>query len=520
MPITEERQKAELKSIEAQLKVLKQHKLAIMSRERCKYFVPDGGQEKCIKSIMPDTFICVVSGANNTGKTVLQVNILANLIYGPQNDWFDTFFFRHFERPFTARYVSDGTTIEEKIVPELEKWLKQGTYKTKNAGRSFPSQWRFDNGCYLGLMTSDQDPKEFESIDANVIIFDEEVLRDRYVPSVARLRQETMGKAFVLIGFTPVSHSQWIFDDIVNRADGHTIVVNYVDSEESCIEHGIRGRVPHSVIERNSAEYDPDEREARLHGRPQKLYGRIHKLFSRDIHCIKTLDGIGGKDNRYTYYFMLDPHDRRPPAMSWGAVDKYGEYYTIREWPVEPFHKLKSCSLTYDEVAEIIKGIERDMGIDGKVFRREIDPRWYNKVYPNTRLTVTQEYRRRGIKFSPQLNLRWNDWGTFEATGRKKFNEFLKPTKRMNGEMIPRWHILDDCHNHIYALEHWIWGENMGRVAERKGIKESPEDKNKCFCNLLHFWVMSDARYRVPTVKKEVIRYVEERDKRWGITGY
>jgi len=502
--MTPEQIQAKLDAIQERKIALKSEILRLRTNERIRYFTPNGGQEEIIGTVQPETFICVVSAANGWGKTGLEVNFIGNMIYGPTNDWFNTDFFKTFKRPSRGRIISDGTTIEEKIVPELEKWLIKGSYTTQKGGRTFKSRWHFKNGCYFDLLTYDQDIKEFESVDLDWGVLDEKPLHSVFTATVARMR--TGG--FIFIGFAPLSASAWVFDDITPRADGKKIIVHYGDISENCREHGLRGRLRHEDIETMAAEYDPDEREARLHGRPQKFYGRVHKLFDRSIHGIDALP-----PGQYSYYMILDPHDARPPAISWGAVNYQGHKFTIHEWPNEPFHKMKSCTLDFDDICKIIKHIEVDLKIDGKIQKRILDPYWYAHKYPNSQLTVAQEYAKRGIKFGPQLKL----FDKFQETARKQLNEHLKYEKKEDGtfKIHPKWYVLNDCYNHIYALEHWVIGDRTGRSAETKDPVEKPEEKHQCFPKLLYYFLMSSPRYVIPEVTK-VKPAMSSEDKRFS----
>lgn len=487
--------------IQAKLDVLQERKIVLKSEivrlrtnERCRYFIPNGHQENVINAIKPETFIFMDSAANGVGKSALISNILASMVYGPVNDWFNTPFFQNFKRPFRGRIITTHKAAEEKLVPELKKWLIKGTYKTRKAGRPFECIFDFKNGCYFDIMTYDQEKGEFEGTDLDVWFLDEEPRQFVYSPSVARLRKGGLGFIF----FAPLSAASWVFDDIVPRADGKKIVVVYGDVEENCIEHGVRGQLHHQNIENMAAEYDPDEREARLHGRPQKFYGRVHKIFDRTIHGIDELPR-----NQYSYFMILDPHDARPPAISWGAVNPLQHKYTIHEWPNDPnnpFHKMKSCTLDFDAISKIIKHIEVDLKIDGKITQRILDPYWYAHKYPNSQLTVPQEYAKRGIVFAPKLKT----FDAFVETARKQLNEHLKYEKKEDGtfKIHPRWYVLNHCYNHIYALEHWVNKERTGRSAETKEPVGEPEERHQCFPKLLYYWLMSNPRYIVPKVAK------------------
>jgi len=68
-------------------------------------------------------------GANGTSKTGTGANIVANIVFGPQSKWFEQPLYKHFPYIKKGRIISDPTTIKEKIIPELIKWLPRNTYK-------------------------------------------------------------------------------------------------------------------------------------------------------------------------------------------------------------------------------------------------------------------------------------------------------------------------------------------------------------------------------------------------------
>src|SRR5690606_5782243 len=123
----------------------------------------------------------------------------------------------------------------------------------------------------------------------------------------------------VFLTLTPLKHSAWIKNDIVDEADKEEILgkefrqKGYVtgEIEQNCKEHGVRGILNHIDIEKMLAEYPPDEYEARAKGKFGHLMGRVHKLFDRNIHVIKPFQ-LNQRD--YAVYQFLDPHPRTPDA--------------------------------------------------------------------------------------------------------------------------------------------------------------------------------------------------------------
>src|SRR3990167_6442712 len=91
---------------------------------KAKYYIPNGKAEEFIKLVGSDEkFVCMFVGANGTSKTATGANIVANILYGVQSEWFNYPLFQKFPYIKKGRIISDPTTLKEKIVPELQKWF-------------------------------------------------------------------------------------------------------------------------------------------------------------------------------------------------------------------------------------------------------------------------------------------------------------------------------------------------------------------------------------------------------------
>lgn len=129
--------------------------------EAAKYYVPNGKAEQFIKLVGSDKcFVNMFIGANGTSKTSCGVNIIASIIFGPQNKWFEYPLFKRWPYIKKGRIISDPTTIKEKIIPELIKWLPRNTYKnfpeklykTSKNGKFYASKFIFNNGWNIDIM--------------------------------------------------------------------------------------------------------------------------------------------------------------------------------------------------------------------------------------------------------------------------------------------------------------------------------------------------------------------------------
>lgn len=146
-----------------------------VAADKLKFYCPNGANEKLINTVAhctrdTDMPIILCTYANGVGKTTSVQQIIANIVYGPQNGWFDQGVFRAWPFPKNLWYVSTPAALEEKMGENGEdsilSLLKPGTYKAFKGNKKYVSKIEFTNGFTLRAFSFEQDPKEFES--ANV----------------------------------------------------------------------------------------------------------------------------------------------------------------------------------------------------------------------------------------------------------------------------------------------------------------------------------------------------------------
>lgn len=235
----------------------------------------------------------------------------------------------------------------------------------------------------------------------------------------------------------------------------------FADIEANCKQHGIRGILEHSDIERMVAEYDEADKQARVHGKFQHLTGLIYKSFSRKVHVIKPFP-INKKD--YTVYERVDTHPRNPDAIGWYAVNKWGQKFVI------------------DEFYEEVQGT-RELGYQIKkradqyrIEDRKIDPSAFN----NDQHKFNQGTQ--GKSLARELE----ELGLFYEPASKQRTKAIRRTQQAllyqekDGLMVelPELFVFNTCIRHIWEFEHWQWTEWSGKSAEFKDKSEKPQDKN------------------------------------------
>ena len=428
---------------------------------------------------------------NGVGKTATGVNIVTNICYGIQNEYFNHELFQKFPYMKRGRIISDPTTIKEKIIPELKKWfpanesekLPIANYATAKEGKNFEAKFRTNTGFEFDIMSNEQDPKEFESVDLGWIWFDEPPPEAIWKACVGRTRMGTI----IMFTLTPLFHSAWLKDTIIDKAVD--IGADYVEAEieDACKIHGVRGHLEHHNIERMVSAMSEDEKQARAFGKFGHLVGRVHKKFSRKIHVIKPFP-INERD--YTCYMALDTHPRVPDHCLWLAVNRRRQMYIVAE--------LLSEGLTKD-LAERIKTTER-VGYF-RMQDRLIDPSAYNDDHH-------QE--------NPSVGSKLHELGLYFIKGSKELSAGIKRTddafnyQMVGDEMIvaPEIYVFDTCPVTIKQLEEYVWQNWTGKTADGKKKNPNPRDKDDHQAENLHRLLLHEPHF----VNKPVHSYEDEEE--------
>lgn len=189
-----------------------------LAHEKFRFYEPNGKCEEFIKAVGSDEHLIVLfSAANGVGKTAASVNVLANIMFGPdntENPWFNYPLYRNWPYPRRGRIVSEAANIEKNVIPSLQEWLPLSRYSAQKGTKSFLSKWETDNDWTFDIMTNDQDPKQFEGPTLGWIWCDEPPTETIFKACVSRLRSGGV----MFISATPLNGSAWMYDEIVAKA--------------------------------------------------------------------------------------------------------------------------------------------------------------------------------------------------------------------------------------------------------------------------------------------------------------
>ncbi|MDP3014268.1 MAG: hypothetical protein Q8M92_08515, partial [Candidatus Subteraquimicrobiales bacterium] len=105
------------------------------------YFCPNGKQESFINMVdggilrgnAVDLYrskvpVVLFTAANGLGKTTIVLHILANIVYGSKNGWFDLPLCNNFPFPRLCWYITTRNAIENVIVNQIAELYPRGSY--------------------------------------------------------------------------------------------------------------------------------------------------------------------------------------------------------------------------------------------------------------------------------------------------------------------------------------------------------------------------------------------------------
>jgi phage terminase large subunit-like protein len=460
-------------------------------------FVPNGKIEEFIHSIGHDEkkWIYILPAANSLGKTAAAIAVLVNIIYGSQNEWFTGPRFEKWEYPKKFWYISEQSTLKDlvcgtdlRVESEISKWFPKGRYDFVKAGYDYYSRLTTDTGWVGTFKTFDMDPSKFESDKIGVAIFDEPPPEPILNSVIARL---TLG-GIIIMPMTPLYSAGWVLDRLVDKAGPEShIFVLYGDIEDNCKEHGVRGRLSHDQIQRIIAEYDPEEVEARAHGRFMHLIGLVYKGIhpSKHRHNFEP-DYFTQKDEKFKIYCVMDPHDAKPPLIGWFAVDQYEHAFAVDEYPSKPefppFHLIKNFNLTTEDICHVIREHEQLNGWDPRKIVRVMDPNFGNKKQQSVGMTVKQQVYQIGRKMGYPLRFSTNVLDDLIA-GHKVVRDYLKLTP----ENDARFQVGMKCENLWYQLTHYARRPIDPRRAEIDGPTERVAMKFKDGADVIRYFFVT-----------------------------
>lgn len=402
-----------------------------------------------------------------------------------------------------AETFKDSVEIQQrkvwKLLPKSE--LRYAHYDEVNGFRH--RKIIFINGSSITFKSYDQGREAFQSDDLDGIWNDEETPYDIYKEQRVRLFDRDGEMIFTMTSLKGVTElmSELFEDHEVIRSQYSPLVDE--DLPRIIEKNGMRffmlwttenPYINQTRIQSDIKLMSKGEIRSRIHGIPTNLSGRIYPMFNRRVHVVSQEQL---PTRLVTLYMILDPHDRKPWAMQWWAVDKRNTAYCIREYPWKRnFNEMDGDDKSYSEYAKTIKEIELELlDIYGRgVHKRIIDPNFGNstvqlaeRIDGNAKTTPVKELAKFGLKFE-------DGYDNIES-GHLKVRELLQ-YKEHNGIIVsqPKIFYYEECQNsirHISRYSHKDLVDSQGDDRARPQLTQ----KYKDYCDLTRYGAMAGFVY-------------------------
>lgn len=420
------------------------------NEEKIRYFVPNGKQDEFGKLVGDGKhLVMILSAGNGLGKTAAVINILGNIIWGPQNEWFKGIkLFDNWPYPKRARIITESKNVEEigAIDQEIKTWWPRGKYKGTKNNKPYISLYETDNYWVIDKMSYEQELKEFESSTLGLAIFDEPPPKPIFEATKWRMRKG----GIILISMTPLEGAAWIFEE-GGLLDSENCAIIYADMEDNCKVHGIRGTLEHTHIEAILKDATDAEKEARKSGRPISTVNTIWgPLWVPEVHVID--DNVEPPPGSQ-FGMTVDPGDGKPYAITWWWVDPRGHIVFDYNWPEENWVKVlrnkQYQTLRMDEYLKIFQEYEKGRAMEWRV----MDRHYGNTRDGRTGRSLIDDWQAMyGVPFQPSYNCEEE-----VDTGIKMVKNFLKfdraqPVNAMN---LPKMYVKRRCQNVIMSVPKW-----------------------------------------------------------------
>lgn len=435
----------------------------------------------------------VLLGGNRSGKSEEGAEyVIQKLLAKPKQRWWAV-----------AETEEVSINIQQRKIWELipKNRVKYCYYDEINGFRN--GKVVFDNGSMIRFKTYKQGRESFQADDLDGIWNDEEPPYDLYREMRMRLIDRDGEIIFTMTSLKGMTElMQELFDD-------HDVVESqyceHVGEELPRIAR--KGNVWFFMLWTTENQYISQarlaedmkvmtiqEKKSRIFGIPTNLSGRIYPMFNKKVHIIPN--ALIPK-RRVTIYCVLDPHDRKPWAITWWAVDKTNTAYCIREYPWRKnFNEMESDDKTYADYAKVIENTEKDISMEygRSVSRRIIDPNFGNKtvqlsyrVANQAHTTPQKELMKYGLNFKDGID-------ALEA-GHLQVRKWLSWEEK-DGQIIkqPKLFISDECENtsrHLSRYSRKDIETSDGDTKDKVGV----HDKYKDFSDTTRYFVMSDPHY-------------------------
>lgn len=362
--------------------------------------------------------------------------------------------------------------ITETLWPKLKTYLGGAIAKVRMGNEGAPVEVTLKNDSRIVFGSSKQDVLAFEGSNYTAIAFDEPPARDIW-SGIYRGAVDQM--APIWLTFTPIGpNAAWLFYELVSIADGKKIGVTrcsifdnpYLSDEQK----------------RRFAEnptWTETERRARLYGDFAVLSDRIYTIYDDKVHRVPGFE----PPLDWPIGLVVDPHQVRPWAMAWFALSPRGAIYFFREWPAEPYHKMRADPRSMEEYATLIRQIEGRRPAAYRLIDPNAGPRrdTFKGLYIPS---FVDELAQFGLHFHHKLAD-----GIEFGEGQVKRLLAFDPQQPLGALNMPKLFFTEDCHNVLNSMRFYSAKQKPGTLDEPH--EEKRDETFKDFADLVRYVAVS-----------------------------
>ncbi len=467
--LIDENDSLEIRTVKENIALAIQEKKKRISENGIKYYVPlsaERGENDSLSFHRSKARIRALFGGNRSSKTV--TGVCEDVYYATGTHPYKTIPTPNFGRICCTDFTNG---IEKVLIPEFRKWCPKHLLDRYDV----ESRTQYlKNGSTVEFMSYDQEVDKFESASRHWIHHDEEPPRGIYIANKMRLL-DTRGDMWFTM--TPQHGLTWVYDEIYEQAGVNpniqiwlfdSLKNPYLNKDE--INEIIKG-------------LDPQEVEARIHGKFVQLSGLIYKEYNPEKHYIPTFP----IPDHWVKICSIDPHPRICTAVSYMAVASPQQFIMeCRKHDISIPDNLtmdgEDIYIVYDEIYGMTNLLIKDIcdlmkAKEGKdyIMYRLIDNA-ANTPDPIVGTNVREEFEKHGIRTiladKDVANRIWR------VRGRLQVNSL---------------YVQRHCINTDWEFRHYAWDEyKIGK--DYKDPKEKPRKKRDHLMDNIGYMCVSSPR--------------------------
>lgn len=186
--------------------------------------------------------------------------------------------------------------------------------------------------------------------------------------------------------------------------------------------------------------------------------------------------------HRWPKFLCVDPADRKPWFMAWGAISPRDEYIFYEEWPQHHFWDMPSPDFGGESYAQLIRDIEAGDNSWGvpmqNLFWRIGDPEFFRSPKADTGRSLQEVMLEEGFPFECTVD---NDIPSGHLLVRQRL---------LDGSIV----FTPNCNNIRYAFGRYTYDEYRTNP-QGLLLKEKPRDEFKDPMDVVRYAVKSDLHY-------------------------